>query len=39
MFADGPPKSVNVPLKSGIEAIFSISAKTDFSEREAMNLP
>jgi len=38
MFAEGPPKSLRYPLKSGISMICFTSLRMDSLEREAMNL-
>src|SRR5689334_10293100 len=39
MLADGPPRSLIVPRKSGICLIDSTSRRMDALEREATNLP
>ena len=39
MFAEGPPKSLMYPLKSGCLVIISASFKTDSAERLETNFP
>ncbi len=39
IFAEGPPKSLIYPLKSGISIIFFTSFKIDFFDLETTNFP